>query len=216
MSETTRDQILDAAERLLGRLGYQKMTMDDIAREAAIGRRTIYLHFSSKEEIALAKIDRTIDRLKARLRQIRTADAPWEERLRQMLRERVLFRFDSVREYYHSIDEIYRSLRPAYMARRSRHFVEEAAIFEALLTAGRSAGAFAFDDAGATAATLLLATNALLPTSLSTRELGERSDVEAGVARIADLLVKGLRPRNPCALTKPGRKRPRRRTVAPS
>ena len=38
-----RDRILDSAERLLDRLGYQKMTVDDIAREAGVGRRTIYL-----------------------------------------------------------------------------------------------------------------------------------------------------------------------------
>ena len=49
-----RDRILDATERLLGRLGYQKTTMDDIAIEAAIGRRTIYLHFAGKEAVALA------------------------------------------------------------------------------------------------------------------------------------------------------------------
>ena len=53
-----RDRILDSAERLMGRLGYQKMTMDDIAREAGIGRRTIYLHFPGKEETGLATIDR--------------------------------------------------------------------------------------------------------------------------------------------------------------
>lgn len=216
MGEDTRDSILDAAERLLGRLGYQKMTMDDIAREAGIGRRTIYLHFPSKEEVALAKIDRTVDRVKARLCEIQKADVPWEERLRRMLHERVLYRFDSVREYYHSIDEIFRSLRPAYMARRSRYFEEEAAIFAAVLSAGRAAGAFEFDDAEATARTLLFATNALLPTSLSTRELGERPEVEASVASIAELLVKGLRPSSRRAPTASARKKSRRRTVVQS
>ena len=39
MSGSTRDLILDATERLLGRLGYQKTTMEDIAREAGIGKR---------------------------------------------------------------------------------------------------------------------------------------------------------------------------------
>ncbi len=144
MGEATRDQILDSAERLMGRLGYQKMTMDDIAREAGIGRRTIYLHFPSKEEVALAKIDRTVDRLKSRLSQIQAAHVSWSERLRRMLLERVLFRFDSVRDYYHSIDDIFRSLRPAYMARRSRYFAEEAAIFAAVLTAGRACGRVRF------------------------------------------------------------------------
>jgi hypothetical protein len=114
-----------------------------------------------------------------------------------MLLERVLFRFDSVRDYYQGIDDIFRSLRPAYMARRARYFAEEAAIFELVLSGGRDAGALELDDPEATATTLLLATNALLPSSLCTRELGERAEVEARAARIADLLLRGLRPLRP-------------------
>jgi AcrR family transcriptional regulator len=207
------DRILDSAERLMGRLGYQKMTMDDIAREAGIGRRTIYLHFPSKEETALATIDRIVDRLKSRLGEIAALNLTWDDRLRRMLLERVLFRFDSVRDYYHGIDEIFRSLRPAYMARRARYFAEEAAIFAAVLSGGRTAGAFELDDPDATATTLLLSTNALLPSSLSTRELGERAEVEARAARIADLLLKGLCPRQPRAASGPGKKAPRPRSV---
>src|SRR5262245_15483991 len=46
------------------------MTMDDPAAEAGVGRRTSYLHFKSKEEVALATIDRTIDLLLAELRKV--------------------------------------------------------------------------------------------------------------------------------------------------
>jgi AcrR family transcriptional regulator len=190
-----RDRILDATERLLGRLGYQKTTMDDIAREAAIGRRTIYLHFAAKEEVALATIDRIVERLKGAMREVAASAATPEERIKAILRLRVLFRFDAVRDYYHGIDEIFRALRPAYMARRARYFAEEAALLAEVLESGRSAGAFAFDDATATAHLLLIATNSLLPASLSTKELGERREVEARVAGIADLLVDGLRAR---------------------
>ena len=187
-----RDRILDATERLMSRLGYQKMTLNDIASEAGIGRRTIYLHFPSKEEIALATIDRIVERLKQRLHALAAADLPWDERVRRMLLERVLFRFDSVRDYYHSIDEIFRSLRAAYMARRTRYFDDEAAIFATVLASGRDAGAFAFEDLEGTAATLLLASSTLLPSGLSTRELGRRGEVEARAVRMADLLIKGL------------------------
>ena len=47
----------------------------------------------------------------------------------------------------------------------------------------------------ATAHTLLLATNSLLPYSLTARELGKREDVKQKALRIADLLLAGLRPR---------------------
>ena len=63
-----RDRILDAADRLLARYGYRKMTVDDIAQEAGIGKGTVYLSFPAKEEIALSCIDRMVDRLLERLR----------------------------------------------------------------------------------------------------------------------------------------------------
>jgi AcrR family transcriptional regulator len=191
-----RDRVLDATERLLGRLGFQKTTMDDIALEAGVGRRTIYLHFSGKEAVALATIDRIVDRLLERLGTLAEAEISWEERLRGMLAERVLFRFDSVQSYFHSIDEIFRSLRSAYMARRAAYFAREAAVFAKVLAGGRAAKAFAVDDPDTCAEVLLLATNALLPSALSTSELGKRKDIEVRVARIADVMVKGILSRN--------------------
>jgi len=187
-----RDRILDVAEQLLGRLGYQKMTMDDIAAEAQIGRRTIYLHFAGKEDVALATIDRIVERLLVCLRDHAAADAPWEERLRRMLMERVLFRFDSVRGYYHSIDEIFRSLRAAYMERRGRYFAEEAKEFAAVLAESGGSSLPARRNPEVWAKTLLLATNSLLPSGLSPRDLGERSQVQAQAARIVELVVGGL------------------------
>src|SRR4051794_10734148 len=119
MSDAMRDRILDAAERLLGRLGYGKTTMDALAQEAGISKRTIYLHFPSKEEVTLSTIDRIVDRLLDRLRKLGAAGGSAAGRIRRMLLLRVLFRFDSVRDYYQSLDDLLRSIRPAYMVRRA-------------------------------------------------------------------------------------------------
>jgi AcrR family transcriptional regulator len=190
-----RDLILDATERLLTRYGYRKMTIDDIAREAGIGRRTVYLHFSSKEEVALCSIDRVVERLLEALRNIAAGSGRPEERLRQMLVTRVLFRFDSVHDYHASLDNLFETLRPAYMARRGRYFEAEAQLFAEVLIEGVRAGAFAHMEVSQSASTLLLATNALLPYSLSRNELDKREEVEGWASRIADMLIDGLRRR---------------------
>src|SRR6188474_3422975 len=91
--EAVRDAILDATNRLLARFGYRKMTVEDIAAEAGIGKGTVYLHFSSKEEVVLSHVDRVVDRLKERLREISGSDLSAADRLRSMLLTRVLFRF---------------------------------------------------------------------------------------------------------------------------
>jgi AcrR family transcriptional regulator len=190
-----RDAILDAAERLLAHYGYKKTTIDDLAREAGIGKGTVYLHFPSKEEVALCTIDRIVERLLRRLRALAGADEPVAQRLREMLLTRVLFRFDSVKDYSQSLDDLLGSLRKAYLARRQRYFDSEAEIFATVLREGQDVAVFAFDGALATAHTLLLATNALLPSALSKSELGKRKDIQEKTARIVDLLLSGLQRR---------------------
>lgn len=188
----TKDLILDAVERLIGILGYSKMTMDDVAKEAGVGKRTIYVHFPSKEEVVLCSIDRIVERLVDRLRGHAATPAPAIDRLRAVLLERVMYRFDSVRNYSHGLDELFAALRPAYLARRSEYFAAEIAVIEGLLREGRDSGELHVPEIPTTAEALLLATNSLLPYGLSAKELGRRKDVEARASRVVDLLLNGV------------------------
>jgi AcrR family transcriptional regulator len=188
----TRDAILDATDRLLARSGYKKMTIDELAHEVGIGKGSIYLHFASKEEIALSHIDRIVDRLKARLRHIADDQAPAAERLHKMLLERVLFRFDSVQHYTQSLDELLSRLRVQLLARRKRYFSEESRIFAEVIANGIESGELAPTDPLAAATVLLEATNSLLPYSLSSAELGSRSEISSRVDGIAAVLIRGL------------------------
>lgn len=45
------DRILDAAAELLVRLGYRKVTIEDIAQRAGIGKGTVYLHWRTKQQL---------------------------------------------------------------------------------------------------------------------------------------------------------------------
>lgn len=190
--EEVRDAILDATERLLARYGYRKMTVEDIAREAGIGKGTVYLHFTSKEEIALSRIDRIVERVKERLWRIARSEGTAAVRIKQMLLARVLVRFDSIQHYTQSLNDLLSALRPGLLARRAVYFAEEAQIFAQVLNEGRDSNELEFDDALSMAYGLLHATNSLLPYSLSTTELGERDEVEEKASLIADLVLKGL------------------------
>jgi TetR/AcrR family acrAB operon transcriptional repressor len=50
-SDKTQNLILTAAAEVIIRLGYAKTTMSDIADEAGLSRRTIYLYFKGKDEL---------------------------------------------------------------------------------------------------------------------------------------------------------------------
>jgi len=188
-----RDEILDATDRLLTRYGYKKMTIDDLAREVGIGKGSVYLHFSSKEEIALSHIDRIIERLKANLRMIAAKRSGADKRLREMLVQRVMFRFDSVQHYTQSLNELLAHLRPRLLERRKRYFDEEAAILASIIIEGQESKIFALGDPVDLAQTLVTATNSLLPYSLSSHELGDRIDVADRAKKTADVLIRGLR-----------------------
>jgi AcrR family transcriptional regulator len=147
------------------------MTIDDLAREVGIGKGSIYLHFASKEEIALSHIDRIVERVKDELGRIAKSDASSAEKLKLMIAARVLLRFDSVQHYTQNLNDLLADLRVKH---------------------GQSSGNFKSGDAAGIAETILLSTNSLLPFSLTTRELGERAEIEEKTTRIANLLLDGL------------------------
>ncbi|MGI5837965.1 MAG: TetR/AcrR family transcriptional regulator [Chloroflexota bacterium] len=45
------ERILDAASELLLRYGYNRITIDDIARKAKVGKGTVYLHWRTRESL---------------------------------------------------------------------------------------------------------------------------------------------------------------------
>jgi AcrR family transcriptional regulator len=188
-----RDAILDATDSLLSRYGYKKMTIDDLAKEVGIGKGSVYLHFTSKEEIVLSHIDRIIEQLKGKLSAIAKADEKPEQRLRKMLRTRVLHRFESVQHYTQNLNDLLAAIRPNFLARRELYFVEEARIFASVIEAGQHSGDFSTAAGAAEVAeSMILATNSLLPFNLTVQELGARKDVEVKTQRLADLLLQGL------------------------
>lgn len=191
--KSTRDAILDASDKLLAKYGYKKMSIQDLADEVGIGKGSIYLHFSSKEEIALSQIDRIIDRLKTRLITITGRSGSSAQRIAEMLVLRVIFRCESVHHYSQDINDLLSQLRPKLLERRKKYFEEEAVILAGVIAQGQRDSEFGPGDPLALARVLVTATNALLPYSLSAFELGDLKAVQAEVRAVADLLIRGLR-----------------------
>ncbi|MFQ5990094.1 MAG: TetR/AcrR family transcriptional regulator [Candidatus Methylomirabilales bacterium] len=54
----TKEQILEAAYRLIHRQGFNNTSLDDILRESRVGKGIFYHHFRSKKELGYAVMDR--------------------------------------------------------------------------------------------------------------------------------------------------------------
>jgi len=184
-----RERLLDATDRLLARHGFRRMTVAQVAAAAGVGKGSVYLHFDSKQALALGCLDRMAARVLEHLRAITGGPGGPRAKARDMLRARVLDRFDYARRHAPSIDQKLAVMRQEMLARRSRHFAAETAVLEGHLRAHAL-----HPDPTAAARALVTATNALLPYSLSVAELGHRDRLLERLDELLDLLLDALPP----------------------
>lgn len=74
--EQTRRAIVAAAVELFSMHGYEKTSIEDLAKAAGIGKSTVYTYFTAKEEIFLAFCDEEFDYIFSALRERVDVDAP--------------------------------------------------------------------------------------------------------------------------------------------
>lgn len=82
-------RMLDAAGELLLAHGYRRVTIDDVARRAGVGKGTVYLHWASKLELFAAVLLRDSVRITRGMRAALHAD-PAEVLLHRSLRRSLL------------------------------------------------------------------------------------------------------------------------------
>jgi TetR/AcrR family transcriptional regulator len=82
---TSRDQILDAAERLFAGRGFAGATIKDIGREAGVNSALLYYYFADKEQLYREVLRRFITRLVARTMSGLSAAGDPEARLRAFI-----------------------------------------------------------------------------------------------------------------------------------
>lgn len=78
-------RVIDAALRCLDQLGLDKTTVDDIARESAISRATLYRRFGSKEAIFAAALQQRSRPFEAEVTAILTGPGSLTERIERLL-----------------------------------------------------------------------------------------------------------------------------------
>jgi AcrR family transcriptional regulator len=138
----TRTAILDAAERLVKQYGYAKTSMIDVAREAGLGKATLYKYFSDKVEIALAYRERMEGEMLAKMAAIKDGGGGAGERLIEILVYRVMFHFDYIQPFWQGLPEFFSAVRSAFLAQRNELLKHEVALVEMLLADGANCGEF--------------------------------------------------------------------------
>lgn len=85
VDEMKEQQIIEAARKLFGKYGFKKVTMDEIAREANVTKKTVYTYFSSKEELFKYFIDEELKNMKKIIEEVEAKNEDFYETVHQAI-----------------------------------------------------------------------------------------------------------------------------------
>lgn len=80
-----KNDILDAAERLLLTLGYNGFSIRDLSDEVGISGASLHHHFPSKADLGVALVERYRDRLNRELAEIEAEADDWQRRWNRLV-----------------------------------------------------------------------------------------------------------------------------------
>jgi AcrR family transcriptional regulator len=81
VSQNQRERMMLATAELVAERGYQKTTIDLIAKTARVALVTFYEQFGSKEECFLAAFDESVDAAAVALAELVDPELPWPEQI---------------------------------------------------------------------------------------------------------------------------------------
>lgn len=192
LSKDKELQIINAATKLLFSKGPYNTTIEDIAKEADLGKGTVYLYFKSKEEIFFVVIKKETLALLQKIKWAIELETTAVGKLRQFLITKFKH-FETIVKTFQTSLEVIRETRqqPQVQQIAEEQINEEIKILSSIIQFGITKGEF---DSNITHVDIIS-----LAISLSTRgdmpwELyGKRIDAETKVHFLLDLFVNGLK-----------------------
>lgn len=185
-----REDILKVSRILLIKDGFGKMSMRKIAGEINVSATSIYLHFQNKDELLLALIETSIDKLSEALdNQLMEGDDS-VLKLQKMANGFISFALSNPQEY-----EIIYMVRPEEMPKYPREkFQQVRKIYEKLaviIEEGRVKGIFEVDNPLMSAYTLWAQLHGVASVIISKR-LDTRIPTETFVRQAVDHIIQGF------------------------
>ena len=180
--------IIKAAQGIFARFGFNKTTMDEIAKASHKAKSSIYHYFKSKEEIFQTIVEKESLVLKEKIEKaVNQKDTP-QKKLRAYIITRMttlghLANFysalkDEYLEYYSFIEKI-----------RKKHFEDEIKIIKTILKGGIDQNIFIIQDLELTAFTIIMALKGLeYPWAIENDSL----KIKESIDKLLDLLFNGI------------------------
>ena len=197
-ADDKRQQILEAAAECLARFGYDKTTMDDIARRVGLNKTSLYYYYRNKESIYIEVIVQEakifLDALQAKAVQVRGC----RDQILTYLTER--FRYYRHVVNLHNLSmETLRRMQPSFKALYQDVLAREIEFIAQLLQNGMDGGEFKPGETETLARVILTVSDAIKQSTCEEPGHGmsaviDYSQVEKEVVFAVTLMLDGLNP----------------------
>ena len=138
-----KERVLKAAKLLFARFGFKKTTVEEICREAGIGKGTAYLHFKDKEDILREVVDEFCQTALTRLQSVVRSQPSAPRALRSFFACKLEIIQELHLEAQSNWEPINEAVRvPAVEMLRTNHLEQERRLLEEVMQSGIDAGVF--------------------------------------------------------------------------
>lgn len=191
-----RQQILDAASECLARFGYDKTTMDDIARRVGLNKTSLYYYYRSKEAIFVDVIVQEAKTFLGALQAKATQSHGCKNQILTYLAERFRYYQHVVNLHHLSLDTL-RSIQPSFKALYQTVLDQEINFIAKLLKDGMHRGEIKPGPALKLGRMILSVADAIKQTTCEEPGHGlpatiDYSKIEKDVAYAVSLMLDGL------------------------
>jgi AcrR family transcriptional regulator len=196
--ENRAEQIIAAADELFSRYGYERTSIDDIAKHLGIGKGSIYLEFKTKQDILIEILRRHAESIlnlfEERLNNIKGSPL---QALREALEEGALLVFDRVSSGFHTPEALLHTSLEMKKNHCKDFYIRKRELLVSFLKKAAAAGEINKSIANEeTAAILRMGMANLYPPYLDSAELDvpmTREMLQEKARRLTTLLVNGLK-----------------------
>lgn len=187
--EEIRETILHVAREIFSRFGFNKTTMDDIARANGKGKSSIYYYYKNKEEIFTAVVEKEVLVLKSKILVAISSQKDPREKLKAYVLER-MHGLENFLNLYSVLKTEFLSHHTFVEQIRQKYDKEEISIVKGILDEGVANGEFQINDTYLTSVAIVTAMKGLEIPLFVTRTADNQ--IEMRLDHLLDVLFYGI------------------------
>lgn len=189
--DKTKDKILHVAASIFSKFGFQKTTVDEIARAAHKAKGSVYYHFKNKEDLFQGVIDREFQILRGELVNAIDSGNNAKEKLTNYITVRMKT-LNELTNFHDALKNDYLNYLDFIEKIRQRYDNEETILIKSILTSGVNNNEFEINNVELTAPAILTALKGLeIPFFIEDKY----NELESRLNELISILIRGMEKR---------------------